>query len=156
MPVTSIMQLLHAFFSARGNIVRIDSCTDDSIRISLTVAIRLIGAPVNCYTPSHYLSQCWPRSLLPYDVTRPQWAGIENSKMDIMMSAKFWLDIQEYRKTYSAYHCFMTCVCLIPPVLFLFLTGANGLIINWSHAKLLWEFPKQPLRVFTDWLWLYY
>ena len=53
MPVTSIMQLLHAFFSARGNIVRIDSCTDDSIRISLTVAIRLIGAPVNRYTPSH-------------------------------------------------------------------------------------------------------
>ena len=51
MPVPSIMQLLHAFFSARGNIVRIDSCTDDSIRISLTVAIRLIGAPVNRYTP---------------------------------------------------------------------------------------------------------
>ena len=23
--------------------------------------------------PSHYLSQCWPRSLSPYDVTRPQW-----------------------------------------------------------------------------------
>ena len=52
MPVTSIMQLLHAFFFARGNIVRIDSCTDDSIRISLTVAIRLIGAPVNRYTPN--------------------------------------------------------------------------------------------------------
>ena len=22
---------------------------------------------------SHYLNQCWPRSLSPYDVTRPQW-----------------------------------------------------------------------------------
>ena len=22
---------------------------------------------------SHYLSQCWPRSLLPYGITRPQW-----------------------------------------------------------------------------------
>ena len=22
---------------------------------------------------SHYLSQCWPSSLLPYGVTRPQW-----------------------------------------------------------------------------------
>ena len=52
MPVTSMMQLLHAIFSARGNIVRIDSCIDDSIPISLTVAIRLIGAPVNRYTPS--------------------------------------------------------------------------------------------------------
>ena len=54
MPGTSIMQLLHAFFSARGNIVRIDSCTDDSICISLTVAIRLIGAPVNRYTPMYH------------------------------------------------------------------------------------------------------
>ena len=24
---------------------------------------------------SHNLSQCWPRSLLPYDVTRPQWVN---------------------------------------------------------------------------------
>ena len=23
--------------------------------------------------PSHYLSQCWPRSASPYGVTRPQW-----------------------------------------------------------------------------------
>ena len=31
---------------------------------------------------SHYLSQCWPRSLLPYDVTKPQWVktrqGVKN------------------------------------------------------------------------------
>ena len=27
-----------------------------------------------CLTaPSHYLSQCWPRSMSPYSVTRPQW-----------------------------------------------------------------------------------
>ena len=25
--------------------------------------------------PSHYLSQCWPRSMLPYGVTRPQWVN---------------------------------------------------------------------------------
>ena len=24
---------------------------------------------------SHYMSQCWPRSLLPYGVTRPQWVN---------------------------------------------------------------------------------
>ena len=24
---------------------------------------------------SHYLSQCWPRSLLPYSITRPQWVN---------------------------------------------------------------------------------
>ena len=26
-----------------------------------------------CQATSHYLSQCWPRSVLPYDITRPQW-----------------------------------------------------------------------------------
>ena len=46
------MQLLHAFFSAGGNIVRIDSCTDDTIRVSLTIAIRFTDASVNRYTPS--------------------------------------------------------------------------------------------------------
>ena len=25
---------------------------------------------------SHYLSQCWPRSMLPNDVTRPQWVNV--------------------------------------------------------------------------------
>ena len=27
---------------------------------------------------SHCLSQCWPRSMLPYGVTRPQWVNISN------------------------------------------------------------------------------
>ena len=25
---------------------------------------------------SHYLSQCWPSSLTPYDITRPQWVNL--------------------------------------------------------------------------------
>ena len=25
--------------------------------------------------PSHYLSQCWPRCMLPYGITRPQWGN---------------------------------------------------------------------------------
>ena len=29
---------------------------------------------------SHYLSQCWPRSLSPYGVTRPQWVNRETGK----------------------------------------------------------------------------
>ena len=28
-----------------------------------------------CQTPSHYLSQCWLRSLSPYDFTKPQWVN---------------------------------------------------------------------------------
>ena len=31
-----------------------------------------------CLTaPSHYLSQCWPSSMSPYGVTRPQWVNIK-------------------------------------------------------------------------------
>ena len=35
---------------------------------------------------SHYLSQCWPRSLLPYGVTRPQW--VKSTKCDKTESNK--------------------------------------------------------------------
>ena len=28
-----------------------------------------------CQATSHYLSQCWPRSMSPYGVTRPQWVN---------------------------------------------------------------------------------
>ena len=28
-----------------------------------------------CQATSHYLSQCWPRSLLPYGVIKPQWVN---------------------------------------------------------------------------------
>ena len=29
---------------------------------------------------SHYLSQCWPSSMSPYGVTRPQWVNLPDSK----------------------------------------------------------------------------
>ena len=34
----------------------------------------LVQVMVWCHqATNHYLSQCWPRSMLPYGVTRPQW-----------------------------------------------------------------------------------
>ena len=41
--------------------------TDDDISTMVQVMAWCHGAP------SHYLSQCWPRSEWPYGVTRPQW-----------------------------------------------------------------------------------
>ena len=29
-----------------------------------------------CQVPNHYLSQCWPSSMAPYKVPRPQWVNI--------------------------------------------------------------------------------
>ena len=44
---------------------------------------------------SHYLSQCWPRSLSPYDVTRPQWVNVEAVHMTCKLACHFrWLKIQ--------------------------------------------------------------
>ena len=51
---------LYCLISAtRGNIVRIDSATDDTIRVSLGVAIRFTDASVNRYTPSGIPDMLW-------------------------------------------------------------------------------------------------
>ena len=40
---------------------------------------------------SHYLSQCWPRSLSPYDVTRPQWVkGCTHIHRGCFISGLVW------------------------------------------------------------------
>ena len=40
---------------------------------------------------SHYLSQCWPRSLLPYGITRPQWVNTQ-MRQDFSKSHRpFWM-----------------------------------------------------------------
>ena len=31
-----------------------------------------------CQATSHYLNQCWPSSMMPYSVTRPQWVNSED------------------------------------------------------------------------------
>ena len=36
---------------------------------------------------SHYLSQCWPRFLPPYSITRPQWV---NAKWDLIPLSTHW------------------------------------------------------------------
>ena len=41
---------------------------------------------------SHYLSQCWPRSLSPYGITRPQWVNVLTHwpLRDIAVILKLW------------------------------------------------------------------
>ena len=50
-------------FAARESIVRIDSATDDTIRVSLTVAIRFTDASVNRYTPKYRKSHCGDKTI---------------------------------------------------------------------------------------------
>ena len=44
---------------------------------------------------SHYLSQCWPRSVSPYDVNRPQW--VITVMWVIMMTTKCYMtEVERY------------------------------------------------------------
>ena len=43
-----------------------------------------------CQATSHYLSQCWPRSLSPYGVIRPQW--VNPSVMERFCGTSFFDD----------------------------------------------------------------
>ena len=58
---------------------------------------------------SHYLNQCWPRSMLPYGVTRPQWVNYHMQSGHkfpyVIMAqaswcAKFWQDFHKNTKTW--------------------------------------------------------
>ena len=40
---------------------------------------------------SHYLNQCWPRSVLPYRVTKPQWINIS-----VTAEVSLWKNMWEY------------------------------------------------------------
>ena len=45
--------------------------------MDLTDKSTLVQVMACCHqATSHYLSQCWPRSMSPYGVTRPQWVKI--------------------------------------------------------------------------------
>ena len=46
---------------------------------------RLVEVMAWCHqATSQYLSQCWPRSISPYDVTRPQWINRQSGTSTIL------------------------------------------------------------------------
>ena len=50
---------------------------------------------VNSY--SHYLSQCWPRSMSPYDVTSPQWVNAwPQTSTDGSQTSTEWMKLQSW------------------------------------------------------------
>ena len=68
--------------------------------------------------PSHYLNQCWPRSLPPYGVTRPQW--VKNSVND--ETDRTWITTV----TVTDY----TCV------------SVHDDVIRWKHFPRHWPFVR--------------
>ena len=53
---------------------------------------------------SHYLDQCWPRSMSPYGVTRPQWF----KRMYPVVNSVI-MEFPELHPTHNLLHYFSTC-----------------------------------------------
>ena len=49
-----------------------------------------------CQAISHYLSQCWPRSMSPYCVTRPQWVKDPNNGQSMQSSRKTMIGLNSF------------------------------------------------------------
>ena len=58
--------------------------------------------------PSHYLSQCWPRSLSPYGITWPQWFKVIAVKLIAYHSVYYWFYILSIICLYSSYVHFIS------------------------------------------------
>ena len=58
-----------------------------------------------CQATSHYLSQCWPKSLSPYGTTWPQWVNIFNKTFKLQRTAHVYQYQPHTTKTYWIHSC---------------------------------------------------
>ena len=81
---------------------------------------------------SHYLSQCWPRALSPYGVTRPQWVKLKrNENFNYMDTSS--------HKVNSIYH--------IPQILDIHKCGTDAMeIFCGLHTTSTYIYRAQPLQ----------
>ena len=57
-----------------------------------------------CLQTSHYLNQCWPRSMLPYGIIR-QWANVENIYINYYPMWCVWLWISMFKMAQALHQC---------------------------------------------------
>ena len=81
---------------------------------------RLVQVMAWCHqATSHYLSQYWPKSLLPYGVTRPQWVNLVHLSLLLLdQNANYHTPTNEVEEGLLASLCLSICpfICLyIPP-----------------------------------------
>ena len=98
---------------------------------------------------SHYLSQCWPRSMSPYGVTRPQWVkgciSLDPSK--ISKSGWWGLQLDAWQLCNSLWYGLINSKLHInKKVFFLYHTTSDGVTVQCFKS------PSWPLRDGLD-LW---
>ena len=89
---------------------------------------------------SHYLSQCWPRSLSPYGVTRPQWVkcccfwmeGFNNFTSSFIIDIMpHYLNVPFVRRQQSTYLPYQYCILTT-----WLKTVVTYVLMQWSHCNL--------------------
>ena len=79
---------------------------------------------------SHYLSQCWPGSMSPYGVTRPQWVNHVRSSGDTELTQKVAVMSLKVSKTntgFGKWFCWST-------------NRSNGWVMVWVLSALEWTY----------------
>ena len=97
--------------------------------------------------PSHYLSQCWPRSWSPYGITRPQWVNalatwlffqqtVQADKKQNITDLYYWPLVASLHKGPAMWKAFTCCDVIMrwiiswPPWPCCFMTSSNGNIYH--------------------------
>ena len=107
--------------------------SDDETTLSLVMAC--------CFqATSHYLSQCWSRSLSPYSITRPQWVNsLETCQNVWHFKSKILHRI--FHQNHMHHHWFrlwlVTCLAII-------WTSAGILLYSNLRNKLQWNLKQNP------------
>ena len=84
---------------------------------------------------SHYLSQCWPRSLSPYDVTRPQsvkavWVAWSFSLIRAKLCEIKYRELQHLTTRVSLFGCWYVLVKVVLPTSVMVM---GFMIWGWPH-----------------------
>ena len=92
---------------------------------------------------SHYLSQCWPRFMSPYGVTRPQWVKMAVTEMYIRNSRTLLAEMLQYLSE-------ITQLLHIDGVLELRLSSTNPSIYFFSNPSISFSATQYPLQSYSD------
>ena len=94
-----------------------------------------------CQATSHHLCQCWPRSMSPYDITRPQCVNCQPPASSRLMP--WWYKEPSHQLTFLVISSQFVCNILYNTWEFLYnismawcKTAVTPLLMNWSYCSL--------------------
>ena len=99
---------------------------------------------------SHYLSHCWPRSLAPYGVTRPQWVNLSqcvHGCICALISKCIWL-VFLLRKVLLKDRSFHICQYIHGIVVLVYQNGVQCMVLTVVINKMFCSWSVMPCAKF--------